>query len=210
MTVLVIRTIVNAINLIDGIDGLASGISIIPLILFTYLYARMNAPAFAIGSAALLGAVLIFFLFNVFGKSGGYKIFMGDAGSLFLGYILAYLSIKYLMLNEEVFTFHGDALLTPYTFLIVPVFDLVRVAFTRLYLHIPIFKADKRHIHHVLMGCGYTMHQTLAIILGLVLFFMVLNYALFLWGIPSTIIVLADIMVYAVLSVYATRRAGIE
>lgn len=206
LTMLIIMTIVNSINLIDGIDGLASGLSIIPLCAYIWLYTQTGTVTFAIGAAALLGSVLVFFCFNVFGKAGHYKIFMGDAGSLLLGYCLAYLAVKYLLVNEKTQVFHTDALLTGYTLFVVPIFDLVRVAFTRLYLRIPIFQADKRHIHHILMSAGYTMHQSLGIILFLAIGFILLNYWLHIFSVPGTIIVVIDIMVYVAVFIYLRVR----
>ena len=92
LTVIAILTIVNAINLIDGIDGLSSGLCI--LILLAYMVLLRENPAIASLDAAIVGSLVVFWFFNVFGKVGGLKIFMGDAGSLFLGYVCAYMSIK--------------------------------------------------------------------------------------------------------------------
>ena len=178
LTVLVILTIVNAINLIDGIDGLASGISAICLATFVYLYTDLRYVIFTVMSAALLGSVLAFMGFNIFGRVGRMKIFMGDAGSLILGYVLAYLAIKYMMVTDQDIYTDINPILIPYSLFIVPVFDLVRVALTRLAAGEPMFHADQRHIHHILMRCGLTMHQTLVVILGLVAFFIFGNLAL--------------------------------
>ena len=196
LTVLVIMTIVNAINLIDGIDGLASGLSAICLCVFVYLFADMRSIVFTIFSAALLGSVIIFFCFNVFGKVGGLKIFMGDAGSLILGYVLSYFAVKYAMMTEENIYTDINPILIPYSLFIVPVFDLVRVALMRLLSGELIFKADQRHIHHMLMRCGLTMHQTLAAILLLVIVFILGNLFLNEMEVPLTIIFFLDVAVY--------------
>lgn len=197
ITVLVILTIVNALNLIDGIDGLASGISIICLVTYIIVFKDLRSPFFMIISASLLGSVAMFFFFNVFGRECGLKIFMGDAGSLILGYILSYLAIKTILVSEHDVYFLGNPLLIPYSLFIVPVFDLVRVFFTRLLCGQPIFKADKRHIHHVLMNYGFSMHAALIAILLLMLFFLLVNIAFDKWGIELTYIFFIDVVLFA-------------
>ena len=203
LTVLVIMTIVNAINLIDGIDGLASGISVICLATFVYLFTDLRYIIFTVMSAALLGSVLAFMGFNIFGKVGRMKIFMGDAGSLILGYVLAYLAIKYMMVTEQDVYTDINPILIPYSLFVVPVFDLVRVAFTRLAAGEPMFHADQRHIHHIMMRCGLTMHQALAAILGLVVFFIFGNLLLDDMHVPITIIFFIDIALYLMFFVVA-------
>ena len=198
LTVLIIMTIVNALNLIDGIDGLSSGISIIALGIFLYCFIDLRNIVFSVAAAGLLGAVSIFFLFNVFGKVGRLKIFMGDSGSLILGYVLAYLSIKYTLMSERDIYSAVNPLLIPFSVFLVPVLDLVRVALTRLLSGEPMFKADKRHIHHVLMATGLNMHQTLCVILALVIGFIMLNIWLEAVMVPLTVIVLLDISLFII------------
>lgn len=196
LTVFVILTIVNALNLIDGIDGLASGIAAICLAFFVYLYADVRYMIFDVMSAAMLGAVLAFMCFNIFGKVGRMKIFMGDAGSLILGYVLAYLAIKYLMVTKQDVYTHVNPILIVYSMFIVPVFDLVRVAVTRIASGFPMFHADQRHIHHILMRCGLSMHQALVVIIAMVVFFILGNMALDDMDMPITIIFFLDVALY--------------
>ena len=203
LTVLVIMTIVNAVNLIDGIDGLASGFSIICLAVLVYLFMDLRVIVFMILSAALLGSVLTFFGFNVFGKVGRLKIFMGDAGSLILGYVLSYLAIKYMMLTEKDIYTEICPILIPYSLFIVPVFDLIRVALTRVLSGEPMFQADQRHVHHVLMRCGLTMHQSLWVILGMIVAFILGNLMLDEMQVPLTIIFFIDVTLYMLFFVIA-------
>ena len=203
LTVLVIMTIVNAINLIDGIDGLASGISMICLIVFIYLFVDLRSIVFVVLSAALLGAVAMFFYFNLFGKVGGLKIFMGDAGSLILGYVLSYFAIKSMMITEQDIYSDINPILIPYSLFIVPVFDLIRVAFSRLLAGEPMFHADQRHIHHILIRCGLTMRQTLIVILVLVVAFILGNLFLNDMQVPMTIIFFLDVSLYLLFFVVA-------
>ena len=199
LTIFIILLVVNSLNLLDGIDGLASGVGIIILSYFLYLFIHLESVVFAVVCAALIAALLVFFCYNVFGKEGKNKIFMGDAGSLILGYVLAYLAIKFQMINEHVFVYRDDALLVSYSMFVVPVFDLVRVAFSRLLDHKPMFEADKRHIHHLLLNTGCTMHQALFIILALVVFFIWFNFQLNNCEVSFTIIFFVDIAIYSLL-----------
>lgn len=90
------------------------------------------------------------------GKSGeGDKDLYGRFRKFVLGYAIAYLSIKYATNNPAVLPYRGYALLVSYTLLIVPTFDVIRVALFRLYRGKPIFEADKSHIHHLVMAAGF-------------------------------------------------------
>ena len=133
----------------------------------------------------------------MFGKEGKNKIFMGDAGSLFLGYVLAYLTIKYQLISSSDENMHEGAILTAFSMFIVPVCDLVRVAICRFVNRKPIFKADKRHIHHVLMKAGCSMHLALIIILAFVIFFAAFNYCTYNWGWRVPFILLADVLIFS-------------
>lgn len=198
LTVFLVLVIVNSINLIDGIDGLASGLCLIIFGVFAWLFWKINTPVYSIMSCALMGTVAAFFYYNVFGSiQKGTKTFMGDTGSLILGYSIAYLSLKYAMNNPKVLPYRGDALLWSYTILIIPTFDLVRVAIWRLIRHRPMFSPDKTHIHHLVMKAGFTMHQALVIILSLFVFFCVLNAFLYSEAVSPTVILLVDIVAYA-------------
>ena len=202
-TVFVILLVVNSINLIDGIDGLASGLCICILAAYIFLYLQMERTfVYALVASGLLGSLVAFFYFNMWGKAEkGTKTFMGDSGSLFLGYAIAYLSIKYATNNPAVLPYRGDALLVSYTLLIVPTFDVIRVALFRLYRGKPIFEADKSHIHHLVMAVGFSMHQAWAIIMGLFLFFCGLNAALYVGGVSDTWIVVLDVLSYGLFHV---------
>lgn len=202
-TVFVILLVVNSINLIDGIDGLASGLCICILAAYIFLYLQMERTfVYALVASGLLGSLVAFFYFNMWGKAEkGTKTFMGDSGSLFLGYAIAYLSIKYATNNPAVLPYRGYALLVSYTLLIVPTFDVIRVALFRLYRGKPIFEADKSHIHHLVMAAGFSMHQAWAVIMGLFLFFCGLNAALYVWGVSDTWIVILDVMAFCLFHV---------
>ncbi len=199
ITVFVILLIVNAMNLIDGIDGLASGLSLLILCSFGYLYNNLGSPLFSIISFSLAGAVLGFFFYNYFGKINGRKIFMGDSGSLFLGYVIAYLSIKYQMTNWEVFEYRENSFLISFSLVMLPCFDVIRVALGRKMRGKDMFEPDKTHVHHLIMATGLSMHQTLYVILSIFVSFCVLNYGLFVFGVKMSLIIFVDVVLYSLL-----------
>lgn len=197
LTVIAILTIVNAINLIDGIDGLSSGLCI--LILLAYAVLLRGNPAIASLDLAIVGSLVVFWCFNVFGKIGGLKIFMGDAGSLFLGYVCAYMSIKSLMRPIAPVDCGEEQMLISITLLLIPVLDVIRVAVQRRLTGHGIFEPDKTHIHHILMNAGLSMHGALACILTLFLLICGINYALWQCHFPMPLIVLTDTAIYALI-----------
>ena len=194
LTVVAIITIVNAINLIDGIDGLSSGLCILILSAYTLMFTKNMAIASL--DAAIVGSLIVFWVFNVFGKVGGMKIFMGDAGSLFLGYVCAYMSVKSLMRPIAPEDCGEKQMLISITLLLIPVVDVVRVALQRRFTGHGIFEPDKTHIHHILMNVGLSMHAALACILILFLLICGINYALWQCHFPMPLIVTMDIAIY--------------
>ena len=143
-----------------------------------------------------MGVIVSFMYFNLFGDpKKNRKIFMGDSGSLTLGFILGFLAVKYAMDNPNVKFWRSDCLLLSYTFLIVPAFDVVRVSILRMWHRTPIFVADKNHIHHKLMRAGLTQHQTLVCVLLFSLFYIGLNAVLNLIT-SMNVIVLVDVLIW--------------
>ena len=183
LTVFTMVFISNAINLIDGIDGLSGCLSLVALGGFLYcFYNKGGMIAYCILIASLMGVLAAFLYFNIWGKpEKNRKIFMGDSGSLTLGFILGFLFVKVSMYKTEDTSFSLHSVLLVYSLLIVPVFDVVRVSLIRLINHAPLFRADKNHIHHKLMRTGMNQHQTLLTILSLDLAYIILNNILSQW-----------------------------
>lgn len=207
LTVFVSLLIVNSINLIDGIDGLAAGLSLIALVAFTCLFGSLHVVAYTIFSAGLIGTLLVFLHYNMRGRVEHHtKTFMGDTGSLILGYALAYLALKYAMDKPELLPSRPNPLLTSFTLLAVPALDLTRVAFSRIRRGVSIFHADKTHIHHKLMAAGCSMRQALFCILGLqLLLIVVLAFGWFI-DCNATLIVLAEVAVFTIAQCCLTER----
>lgn len=205
LTVFLIVFVDNAMNLIDGIDGLSGGLALMSLAGFLVCFGRASVWAYCILIAGLMGVILSYLYFNIFGKAeDGRKIFMGDSGSLTLGFILGFLAVKYSMDGIGTLPRHSDGLLLSYTLLIVPCFDVVRVVLSRMRDHQPLFKADKRHIHHKLLRTGMSQHKALAVILALQLCFVLLNVAL-VQRVQITILVVIDIAAFTIFNIAVNR-----
>ncbi|MCX6316081.1 MAG: MraY family glycosyltransferase [Bacteroidetes bacterium] len=153
ITILAIVGITNAFNLIDGIDGLAGGIgfmSLITLGIFLTLSGDVNTALIAF---ALAGGILAFLYFNL----NPARIFMGDTGSLILGFVTAVLCIRLMQVNtlvEEPVLPHAAVFVMG--IVMIPVFDTIRVFGVRLWNGKSPFSADKTHIHHLLTNQGYS------------------------------------------------------
>lgn len=199
ITVFIIVFVCNAFNLIDGIDGLCAGLAEVALAGFMYLFFIEGLYVYCILIAGLMGVLVPYLYYNLFGRvDKGRKIFMGDSGSLTLGFILGFLFVKYSMCNPYVMCYVCDRMPSAYTLLIIPTFDVVRVVLHRIRARRPIFDADKNHIHHKMMRAGLSMHQALLVILGLALAYIVLNWAVYPL-IGFTGIFLLDILLYTAL-----------
>lgn len=156
-TIFTVVFITNAINLIDGIDGLASGLSGVALLIFTGLFIEKGLWSYAMLSAATFGVLVPFFYYNVFGNADrARKIFMGDTGSLTLGYTLCFLAIKYCQYAPSVVISSDDAFFIAFSTLLLPAFDVIRVVLYRLRNGRNPFEPDKNHIHHKLLAIGLT------------------------------------------------------
>lgn len=220
LTVLCIAFIDNAMNLIDGIDGLSGGLALVALAGFMYGFYCIELYVYCVMIAGLMGIIIAYMYYNIFGSvARGLKIFMGDSGSLTLGFMLSFFIVKFSMsrpdfIPEEKYflnlfghpmAYEKICLVYAYTLLIVPVFDVFRVIFVRLYHHTPIFNPDKRHIHHKMLAAGLTQHQALFAILGIQLMFMVVN-GLLVPHLDITLIVLLDILLFVGINVAITYR----
>lgn len=206
LTILIIVFVCNAMNLIDGIDGLCASLSLYALLGFLYLFYTESLFLYCVLIAGLMGVIIAFLYFNLFGKAGSNrKIFMGDSGSLTLGFILSFLFVKISMDNPNVMDYNPDNMAFAYSLLVVPAFDVVRVVVCRLSRHRSIFQADKNHIHHKLMRMGLSMHQSLIAILAIALCFLLVNIPLYR-GLGINVMFIADIVLYAALFFCIDRR----
>ena len=162
VTVLWISGMINAINWIDGLDGLAIGFSIITSISFLIVSIFLSNDITTLISISLLGASLAFLIFN-FPPS---RILMGDGGSYFLGLTFANLGIIGSKLNNlDASNTEVNLIILPFFIFFIPIFDASFVIIKRLINKSSPFKPDKNHIHHRLMELGYNQEETTQLIL---------------------------------------------
>lgn len=205
LTILLIVFICNAVNLIDGIDGLASGLSCVSLVILGSLYIHNKLWIYAMLAFASLGVLIPFFYYNVFGKVDRCKkIFMGDTGSLTLGYILSFLIIRYSVYDPELIPDSEGAIIVAFSTLIIPMFDVIRVMFIRWRNHKGLFVADKNHIHHKLLNMGLTQRQAMLLILAMACLFGGLNISL-IPHIDNNILLGIDILAWIGLNQWFNR-----
>lgn len=164
ITVFWILAITNAVNLIDGLDGLATGVSFIALCtmgVIAYFFLNIQNPSISISIFVLAAALLGFLPYNFHPA----RIFLGDTGALFIGFMISVMSLQGLK-NVTFIT-----LLIPVIILGVPVTDTVYAIIRRLLNKQPISQADKHHLHHQLLQLGFTVPQTVFAIYGIALIF---------------------------------------
>lgn len=164
VTLLWIAAITNAVNLIDGLDGLACGVAIIALstsALTGYLFLNVTNTFVSIMMFTLVSSLLGFLPYNFHPA----KIYLGDTGSLFIGFMMAVFSL-YGLKNATFIT-----LIIPVMILGVPITDTVYAILRRKLHNRPISQADKHHLHHRLMQMGLSHTQTVLVIYGIALIF---------------------------------------
>jgi len=157
-TVFAIVGVTNAINLSDGMDGLAGGTSLLAACALGYLAFLGGDNQIALLALAVIGATLGFLRYNTFPA----RVFMGDAGSQFLGFSVAALA---LLIIERSNT--AISPLAPLLLLALPIIDTLKVIVLRLRAGVSPFAPDRRHLHHRLLDVGLSQHQAVVLIYGL-------------------------------------------
>ena len=174
-TILAITGITNAFNLIDGIDGLAGGLGFMSLVILGIFLTLSGDANTAIAAFALSGGLLGFLYYN-FNPA---KIFMGDTGSLVLGFVTSVLCIKLIQLNTEIkFPILPHAPVFALSVVLIPVFDTLRVFSLRIWNGRSPFSPDKNHIHHLLTNNGWSHSLSAKILCGVHAIVLVLGYFL--------------------------------
>lgn len=160
-TLLTIAGVTNAFNLIDGIDGLAGGIGFMSLTILGIFLTMNGDIVSALIAFSLAGSIVAFLYFN-FNPA---KIFLGDTGSLVLGFSIAVLCIRLMQINTQTALPHAPLFVLSIVF--IPVFDTIRVFASRIWKGKSPFVADKTHIHHLLTNAGFSHVFATRLICGL-------------------------------------------
>ena len=173
LSVITVVYLINAVNLIDGVDGLAAGTSLLSM----YLFSTLMGGAEHLFTFAFIGIGLVIFMgFNFSGKK---KIFLGDAGSLGLGFILATMVMEFLHSgNGHVTSLNLNPVVVGILVLGYPIADTLRVFIIRLSMGLSPFNADRRHMHHVLLDKGFSHFGTSTFIMTCVGLIVLLNKTL--------------------------------
>ena len=187
LSMFAITVLTNSLNLIDGIDGLCSGVGFTAASVFSLLFYINNDLEFTLIGMALAGALFSFFIYNVFGDKN--KIFMGDTGSLLIGFVLSIMTIRF---NEIPFTDHRlfevkEMIGISLAVMIVPIMDTLRVFSIRIMNGKSPFAADDIHTHHQLLKLGlnhfqaslvYITYNMLFIVFAMIIQHYITNYVL--------------------------------
>ena len=206
LTVGMVVFISNAINLIDGIDGLAGSLSVLAMTGFLLAFAHDGMWYFVVLIASMIGVVLAYLYYNIWGDADrNRKIFMGDTGSLSIGFILAFLCLKLTVRTQNVnIHYDEEKVLLAFTLIIIPVFDSFRVAVVRLWHRRSPILPDKNHIHHKLLRAGLSHHRALIVVLLLALGFVGANYLLHFF-VGASVIIVVDVVIYALFHTVLNR-----
>lgn len=181
-TILLFVSLINAFNLIDGIDGLAGGIAMIASGVFGVWFLLNEYWSLACLALTLCASLLGFLRFN-FSKSS--KIFMGDTGSLLVGYLITVFAVKFIHFNVN-YEFAKDshfisAPIIAIVLLSVPIFDTLRVFGLRILRGNSPFKADRIHMHHLLVDNGFSHIKASFIFYAFTILFTLITYAARMW-----------------------------
>ncbi len=178
LTVFFFLGIINSFNFIDGINGLSSGIGVVVSATYSLWFAYLGEDLFLILALCILGSQVAFLRYNLIKA----KIFMGDSGSMILGFLVALLSIYFLQANElssDYVLKKIDAMVFAFAVLIIPVMDTFRVVMIRVFiLRRSPFAADRNHIHHALLDIGLSHVQASLSLMGINIAFVLLAYFL--------------------------------
>lgn len=204
LTVVAAVGIINAINLVDGVNGLSSGYCIMACLIFGTLFFLAGEAPMTILAAVTVGALIPFFLHNVFGKTS--KMFIGDGGTLVMGVVMSVFVIAILQNGSRVAAYvNPNVGLVPFTLAVlsVPVFDTLRVMSTRILKGTSPFRPDKTHLHHMFIDLGCSHVATTLAILGVNMFVVLCWWALEASGFSIAV------QLYAVIAVSLLVTSGL-
>ena len=204
LTVVAAVGIINAINLVDGVNGLSSGYCIMACMIFGTLFFLAGEAPMTILAAVSVGALIPFFLHNVFGKTS--KMFIGDGGTLVMGVVMSVFVIAILQNGSRVAAYvNPNVGLVPFTLAVlsVPVFDTLRVMSTRILKGTSPFRPDKTHLHHMFIDLGCSHVATTLAILGVNMFVVLCWWALEASGFSIAV------QLYAVIAVSLLVTSGL-
>ena len=175
LTLFIFVVVVNAYNLIDGIDGLAGSLGIVAALIFGIYFYVVDIGWAVVLSATLIGSLASFLRFNYSEEN---KVFMGDSGSLIVGFVLAVLAITFIQINETLNAYPiSNAPTIAIVALGIPLFDALRVFSQRIVAGRSPFRADRNHIHHFMVDNGFSHGRTSVLLSGLSLMLTAISFS---------------------------------
>lgn len=196
LTIFAAVGIINAINLIDGVNGLSSGFCFMASVMFAVIFYKSGNTVMTTIAISAAGAIIPFFLHNVFGNST--KMFIGDGGTLVIGTMMSMFVISILKTDTECSMFAANGMgLVPFTLAVlsIPVFDTLRVMTTRIKNKKSPFHPDKTHLHHLFIELGFSHIGTTVSILTINFMVVAIWYLSYKLGAPI------DVQLYIVIGI---------
>jgi len=171
----VIIAIINAFNLIDGVNGLAGSVGLLTTFILGFWFYKIDRIELAIVAFSTVGSIIAFLKYN-FSPA---RIFMGDTGSMLLGIISAILVIKFLEINITLINtpyYISSGTIFVISIIIIPIFDTVRIMFLRILKGGSPFHPDKNHLHHLLLDLGLSHMKVTMILMSVNILFILIVY----------------------------------
>jgi len=194
--------VANAVNMMDGVDGLTGCVSLGELACLLFLTWHAGAHVETILIVLLMGSIVAFLCFNFPMKPlEKMKIFLGDAGSLFIGFTLAWLCVRVTQ-NQFLVSYPPVLMLW---ILALPLMDTLHLMINRKMRGVSPFRGDRRHIHHLLLQLNYSPRETNFILTALSMLIGILGITLYLVGAPEWLLMVAILVLFALYSMFAYR-----
>jgi UDP-GlcNAc:undecaprenyl-phosphate GlcNAc-1-phosphate transferase len=205
-TLFLIAGVVNAFNLIDGIDGLAGFLALVGLSIFSYLAYTIGDSLLVIILISLIGSVIVFLIHNL----GKRKIFLGDGGSLLLGFILVAIGIQLIeSANSNLILEVNKTISIVFGVFLIPVLDSIRVYWSRMQEGFSPLRADKRHIHHLFLFFKLShKNASAAIAISSVLLTCLLILLHQKYGLSSSIVLVSVLFLLITSTLAAIKKLG--
>lgn len=208
LTVILTIIVSKGISSLNDSDGLSGSICMLPLLVFSVIFFRQQCYGYSTMAVAMVGALAVCMYYNVFGDQRiGTKTYMGHAAALMLSYCIVYLSLKYAMKNPDVMVEHSDGLVLPFSMLLIPIFEYVRVWVYAVWMGLSKTERKNLYIQHKLESRGYGQKQIMLIIFLADVAFAILNMLLFqLLNVGFVVILLIDVVLYAVCQYFSVHH----
>jgi len=210
LIIIMLLTIINSYNLLDGIDGLAASIGILIFTIYAFLFLMTDLHFYFLICLSLIGMLLAYLRYNFSFKS---KIFMGDTGSLFIGYCIGFVSLKFLSMDIDEFNhfefYAENKIIVILSILHISLFDTLRVIGIRLLNKKNPLHPDRNHIHHVLTDAGLSHFKASMLLMFLnsilVVLFIILSFYLNSF---QMLAILSFVFILFLLGMYEFKRIG--